>query len=178
MLPLLSLYKDSSDEKLKATLKDEYQRKSRDNARTPMQWTAGPHAGFTTPEAKPWMRAHPNHVDVNAEDQVKDPNSIFHTWRTVLETRKKFLEVFVYGDFDLVAPDHPQVIAYSRTATDGQTAVVASNFSVETVSWEGLKGRPVQEVLVSNGGKNVGNFAGERVTLGPYEGVVVLLKGA
>jgi trehalose-6-phosphate hydrolase len=174
---LASLHKDSADEALKATLKDEYQRKSRDNARTPMQWTAGPNAGFTDAGVKPWMRVHPNHTEINAEAQTGDKSSVYHAWRAVLETRKKHLDVFVYGDFGLVEPDHPQVIAYSRTAADGTTAVVAANFSAETVEWNGLAGTSVGEVLASNAGKTaeiIGN--GSKLTLGPYEGLVVLLK--
>ncbi|KAM0656603.1 hypothetical protein ACHAPH_007623 [Verticillium nonalfalfae] len=169
------LYKDSPDEKRKAALRVEYQKKSRDNARTPMQWTAGPHAGFTTPDATPWMRVHPNHTVINADAQVHDPASVFACWRTVLDTRKTHKDVFVYGDFALVDDDHDKIFAYARTADDGATAVVAANFSADEVVWEGFKGRTVAAVLVTNKGRTVDALAGDAVTLAPYEGVAVLL---
>ncbi|RXG48065.1 hypothetical protein VDGE_04509 [Verticillium dahliae] len=170
-----NLYKDSPDEKLKAALRVEYQKKSRDNARTPMQWTAGPHAGFTTPDATPWMRVHPNHTVINADAQVHDPASVFACWRTVLDARQTHKDVFVYGDFALVDDDHDTVFAYARTADDGATAVVAANFSADEVVWDGFKGRTVAEVLVTNKGRTVDALAGGAVTLAPYEGVAVLL---
>ncbi|KAF6814252.1 oligo-glucosidase [Colletotrichum sojae] len=169
-----SLHKDVDDDETLKALKVEYQKKSRDNARTPMQWDATPNAGFTTPEATPWMRVHPNHTEINAASQTSDPNSVFSTWRSVLETRKRHVEVFVYGDFALVDEAHEQVLAYSRTAPDGQVAVIACNFSSEAVEWKGLKGS-VKEVLVTSGGKTVGDFSQGKVALGPYEGVAVLL---
>lgn len=142
-----------------------------------MQWTAGPNAGFTDAGVKPWMRVHPNHAEINAEAQTGDKASVYHAWRTVLQTRKKHLDVFVYGDFGLVEPDHPQVIAYSRTAADGTTAVVAANFSADTVEWSGLAGANVGEVLATNTDKTTESLGdGSKLTLGPYEGLVVLLK--
>lgn len=140
-----------------------------------MQWTAGPHAGFTTPDATPWMRVHPNHTVINADAQVHDPASVFACWRTVLDARKTHKDVFVYGDFALVDDDHDTVFAYARTADDGATAVVAANFSADEVVWDGFKGRTVAEVLVTNKGRTVDALAGGAVTLAPYEGVAVLL---
>lgn len=172
--PCNSLHKDVDDEETLKALKVEYQKKSRDNARTPMQWDASPNAGFTTADATPWMKVHPNHKEINAASQTSNPSSVFHTWRSVLETRKKHVEVFVYGNFELVDEAHEQVLAYSRTAPDGQVAVVACNFSSKPVEWEGLSGK-VKEVLVTSGGKTVGDFSQGKVALGPYEGVAVLL---
>lgn len=171
-----SLHKDSDDEVHKSNLKAEYQRKSRDNARTPMHWTAGPHAGFTSPGSKPWMSVHPNHKDVNAESQVKDESSVLHTWRQVLQVRKKHLEIFVYGDFALVEDKHEQVIGYARRAADGTTAVVAANFTGATAEWKGLEGREVEEVLVSNAMRTIEHLKNGALALGPYEGLVVLLR--
>ncbi|KAK2040553.1 alpha amylase [Colletotrichum somersetense] len=170
-----NLNKDSKDQEYLKLLKSQYQKKSRDNARTPMQWNAGPNAGFTTADATPWMTVHPNHAEINAESQVSDPNSVFSFWKTVLATRKKHLDIFIYGDFNLVDEKHKQVVAYARRSEDGAVAVVACNFSSETVEWTGLKAR-VKEVLVTNGGKTTKDFSRGKVTLGPYEGAVVLLE--
>ncbi|KAK1963706.1 alpha amylase [Colletotrichum sublineola] len=170
-----NLNKDSKDQEYLKLLKSQYQKKSRDNARTPMQWNAGPNAGFTAADAKPWMTVHPNHTEINAESQISDPNSVFSFWKTVLATRKKHLDIFVYGDFNLVDEKHKQIVAYARRSEDGAVAVVVCNFSSETVDWTGLKGG-VNEVLVTNGGKTTKDFSGGKVTLGPYEGAVVLLE--
>ncbi|KAK1636490.1 alpha amylase [Colletotrichum phormii] len=170
-----NLNKDSKDKEYLKFLKSQYQKKSRDNARTPMQWTDAPNAGFTTPQATPWMTVHPNHTEINVALQVSDPASVFNFWKTVLATRKRYLDIFVYGDFALVDEKNERILAYARRAEDGAVAVVACNFSSETVSWEGLKAESVKEVLVSNGGKTVKDFRGGKVSFGPYEGAVVLL---
>ncbi|OHE99598.1 alpha amylase [Colletotrichum orchidophilum] len=170
-----NLHKDSKDKEYLQFLKSQYQKKSRDNARTPMQWTADANAGFTTVEATPWMTVHPNHTEINVASQVSDRNSVFNFWKTVLATRKRYLDIFVYGDFDLVDEKNERILAYARRAEDGAVAIVACNFSTETVEWEGLKGENVKEVLVTNGGKATKDFSGGKVSFGPYEGVVVLL---
>ncbi|KAJ0313418.1 uncharacterized protein N0V96_002517 [Colletotrichum fioriniae] len=170
-----NLHKDSKDKEYLKFLKSQYQKKSRDNARTPMQWTSGPNAGFTAPQATPWMTVHPNHTEINVAAQVSDPASVFTFWKTVLATRKRYLDIFVYGDFALVDEKNEQILAYARRAEDGAVAVVACNFSSGAVSWEGLKAESVKEVLVSNGGKTVEDFKGGKVEFGPYEGTVVLL---
>ncbi|TDZ13001.1 Alpha-glucosidase [Colletotrichum spinosum] len=169
-----NLHKDVDDEAALKALKVEYQKKSRDNARTPMQWDTTANAGFTTPEATPWMKVHPNHTEINAASQTSNPNSVFHTWRATLETRKKFLDIFVYGDFEAVDEPHEQILAYARKAPDGRVAVIVCNFSDKTVEWTGLNGE-VKEVLVTNGGKTAGDFSGGKVSLGPYEAAAVLL---
>ena len=71
----------------------------RDNARTPMQWDAGPHAGFTTGE--PWLGVNPNHVEINAEAARADPDSVFHHYRQLIELRHA-LPVVAHGDFTML----------------------------------------------------------------------------
>lgn len=100
-------------------------RVGRDNARTPMQWTAGPNAGFTT--GTPWMRVNPNHTAVNAEAALADPDSVFHTYQKLIALRKAY-PVFVEGDFTLLCPDDEQVFAYVRRG-GGQAMLVAVNLS-------------------------------------------------
>ena len=100
-------------------------RVGRDNARTPMQWTAGPNAGFTT--GTPWMRVNPNHTAVNAEAALADPGSVFHTYQKLIALRKAY-PVFVEGDFTLLCPDDEQVFAYVRRG-GGQVMLVAVNLS-------------------------------------------------
>lgn len=100
-------------------------RVGRDNARTPMQWTPGPHAGFTT--GTPWMRVNPNHTAVNAEAALADPGSVFYTYQKLIALRKAY-PVFVEGDFTLLCPEDEQVFAYVRRG-GGQALLTAVNLS-------------------------------------------------
>ena len=101
------------------------QRMARDNARTPMQWTAGPNAGFTT--GTPWMRVNPNYTAINAEAALADPASVFYTYQKLIALRKAN-PVFAAGDFTLLCPGDTQVFAYLRRG-GGQTMLVAANLS-------------------------------------------------
>lgn len=101
------------------------QRMARDNARTPMQWTAGPNAGFTT--GTPWMRVNPNYTAINAEAALADPASVFYTYQKLIALRKAN-PVFAAGDFKLLCPGDTQVFAYLRRG-GGQTMLVAANLS-------------------------------------------------
>ena len=93
--------------------------KGRDNARTPMQWDAGPHAGFTTGE--PWLPANPNHVEINAAAAQADPSSVFHHYRALIALRHDN-PLVVDGRFELLLPDHPQLwVIVRRDEADGAT---------------------------------------------------------
>ncbi|EED13699.1 oligo-1,6-glucosidase [Talaromyces stipitatus ATCC 10500] len=139
----------------------QYQKKSRDNARTPVQWTAGPNAGFTSANVKPWMSINPNHTQINAENQLPDPTSAYNYWRSVLSLRKKWLGVFVYDDFVLVDRGNEQLFVYTRQYQD-QKALVICNFTVQMVKW-GVKLHmlaEVKEVLLNTYGVSE-NYLGE-----------------
>ena len=97
----------------------------RDNARTPMQWDASQHAGFTT--GSPWIEANPDHVEVNAAAQVDDPASVYHHYRRLIALRHDN-PVVVHGDFVMLAPEHPALYAFTRTLED-VTLLVVANFS-------------------------------------------------
>ena len=100
-------------------------RMMRDNARTPMQWTAGPHAGFT--DGDPWMMVNPNYTEINAAAALADPDSVFYTYQKLIALRKAH-RVFVEGDFTLLCPEDEQVFAYLRRGA-GQEMLVAVNLS-------------------------------------------------
>ncbi|KAK2600227.1 hypothetical protein QQS21_005023 [Conoideocrella luteorostrata] len=167
-----NLYKDSADENTKALLKTEYQKKSRDNARTPMQWDDSPQAGFTT-SGTPWMRVNDNYKQINAASQVKAPDSVYHTYRRALEKRKEHKDVFVYGDFELVDEENDKIFAYKRVASNGDAALIVCNFSKSEVAWPS----PVKakEVLVSSDGKKLDHVTGDRIRLAPCEAIALLL---
>ena len=103
---------------------------SRDNARTPMQWDASRHAGFTTGE--PWIAVNPNHVEINAESARSDQGSVFHHYRRLIELRHTD-PVVVHGDFTMLLPDDEQVYAFLRRLGDVELLVVA-NISTDEVT--------------------------------------------
>ncbi len=102
--------------------------RGRDNARTPMQWDAGRHAGFT--EGEPWIPVNPNHADVNAAAQVDDPDSVFSHYRKLVELRHTEPAV-VHGDFTMLLPEHPSIYAFTR-AHENVELLVLGNFSGAT----------------------------------------------
>jgi len=103
-------------------------RKSRDNARTPMQWDDTPNAGFSS--GRPWIAVNPNYRQINAAQAVADPDSIFHYYRRLIQLRKAN-PVFVYGRYGLLLEDDDSVYAFTRTLDD-QRLLVLLNFSAGT----------------------------------------------
>ncbi len=106
--------------------------RGRDNARTPMQWTAGENAGFTT--GTPWLPVNDNHSFINAEAALADPDSIFHYYQKLIALRKATPEIRE-GDFTLLCPEDEQVFAYIRSTARGQVLVVC-NFSGRDAAFE------------------------------------------
>ncbi len=98
--------------------------KGRDNARTPMQWTKEAHAGFTT--GTPWLPVNPNHIWINAEDQVGREASVFEYYRELIRLRKEH-GVFADGDFDMKYREHPHLVWYERR-NDSEEMLVVCNF--------------------------------------------------
>jgi oligo-1,6-glucosidase len=96
---------------------------SRDNARTPMQWDAGPAAGFTT--GTPWIAVNPDHTEVNAAAQRADPGSVFHYYRRLIALRHED-PVVQSGGYELLLADHPQLYAFTRTLGPQRLLVVAN----------------------------------------------------
>ena len=104
--------------------------RSRDNARSPMQWNDGSHAGFT--DGIPWLPVNPNYVTINAATQVDDPDSVFHHFRKLIKLRHDH-PVVVHGRFELLLPDHGQIWALTRTLDD-QVLVMIANCSSDPAS--------------------------------------------
>ncbi len=135
----------------------------RDNARTPMQWNAGPGAGFT--EGTPWIGLNPNYTEINAEREMADPDSVFHYYRRLIGLRHS-LPVVVYGRFEALLTDDPCVYAYRRIL-DGSVMTVACSWSENPAActlFDGLEGRE----LISNYGSHLPG------KLQPYEARVIL----
>ena len=110
-------------------------RTSRDNARTPMQWTDEVYAGFSTVE--PIQKINRNRSWLNVEAQEKDEQSILNHYRRLIHLRKnlEYLETLVFGDFALLDPKNPDVYAYTRTSSQKKITVIA-NFRPTTIKFE------------------------------------------
>ncbi len=138
---------------------------SRDNARTPMQWSGGENAGFT--KGTPWMKVNPNYSEINVESQQGDADSVLHYYQELIALRKseEYKEVFTYGWFAPVYGDQEKIMAFYRYL-DGEAkkpekrVLVAANFG------EGPMELPleykVKETLLSNLPQN---HVGERLVL-------------
>ena len=109
--------------------------KSRDNARTPMQWNDKKNAGFT--EGTPWIMVNPNYTEINAEKEMADPDSVFHYYRKLIALRRssEWSDLIVYGHYELLAPEDPYVFAYIREY-EGQKLLVICNVSDEKVPFQ------------------------------------------
>ncbi|KAK6949857.1 hypothetical protein Daesc_008180 [Daldinia eschscholtzii] len=150
--------------------------KARDHARTPMQWTAGENAGFCDPGTKPWMRVMDDYQKVNVEAQTKadDPNefSVWKFWQWALKHRKDHAGAFVYGDFQELSHEHPDVYAYVRTSVKGDRWLVILNFSKKELEWTLPPSFGVESWVVSNYAKGVPDKPKQSsVPLKPWEGV-------
>ncbi|MGU5699674.1 alpha,alpha-phosphotrehalase [Aeromonas allosaccharophila] len=105
--------------------------KSRDNSRTPMQWSAAANAGFTS--GTPWLKPAANYSEINAEAALADQNSVFWHYRDLIALRKAH-PIFTQGDYQELLAGHPQIWAYARRA-NGKTLLVVSNFYGEPVEF-------------------------------------------
>lgn len=120
--------------------------KSRDNARTPMQWDSSKNAGFTTGVS--WLPVNPNYVQINAVQELSDPDSVFYTYQKLIALRKAY-EVFVDGDFTLLYPEDEDLVVYTRQNASEKLIVIA-NFHGNTVSMPVVDGVNGAELLCSS----------------------------
>lgn len=143
--------------------------KSRDNARTPMQWDASENAGFTT--GIPWIAVNPNYKKINVADQLKREDSVFHYYQKLIRLRKEN-EIIVYGNYELLLPEDENIFAYVRTL-DNQKLLVVCNFSKSEQKFD-FSGYENTKVLISNYNRD----ARKDGILKPYEATVLLLENA
>lgn len=102
---------------------------SRDNSRTPMQWNNENNAGFST--GNPWIGVNPNYKEINVEQAIKDPNSILHFYKKLIQLRKQN-DVLIYGSYDLMLEEHEQIFAYTRKLEGEVILVLVNLFGEET----------------------------------------------
>jgi oligo-1,6-glucosidase len=157
--------------------------KGRDNARTPMQWTAEPGAGFT--QGTPWLAVNPNHATLNLAAQADDAASVLHFHRCLVALRKAH-PALAAGRFEPLLPDHPQVFACLRSAADGERLLAVCNVSAEPAdaAWPDGLGMAGAELLLSVHGDLPGALPGSlpdalnHARLRPWEGLLLRLPPA
>ncbi|KAH9886100.1 glycoside hydrolase family 13 protein [Xylariomycetidae sp. FL2044] len=151
--------------------------KARDHARTPMQWSAEENAGFCDAGTKPWMRVMDDYKTVNVEAQRKadepDDLSVWQFWQRGLKDRKEHADVFVYGDFHELSPEHPSIYAYVRSNDKGDRWLVVLNFSGKEVEWTMPDDLETEFWACSNYVKGkVDKPSKGKVPLRPWEGIL------
>ena len=139
---------------------------SRDNSRTPMQWNNSENAGFTTGE--PWIKVNSNYKEINAEEQVEDPNSILKYYKKLIALRKN-KAALVYGSFQEIYREHEEIYAYLRQL-EGQTLLIIVNFFGNEPVFEFPEyiDYDKKQVLLSNY-KVEGEEISKSIKLRPYE---------
>jgi len=148
--------------------------KSRDNARTPMQWDETDEAGFTT--GVPWMPVNPNYKRINAVAQIGDEDSVYNYYRKLISLRKEY-PIIVNGDFELVGEDNADVFAYLRHWKD-QILWVACNFTDRMQKIVSPSSNHAEyrkwDVICDNYSPSGYPFEKGQIELRPYEAVAVL----
>ncbi|WP_034761689.1 glycoside hydrolase family 13 protein [Rossellomorea vietnamensis] len=155
------------------TIMEAIYRKGRDNARTPMQWDDSEHAGFTT--GTPWLKVNPNYKQINAENALKDPVSIYYYYKELNRLRMEH-DIIVYGTYDLILDDHEQLYAYTRTLGKGKL-VILCNFTGEEAAFTLPEGLHLESssLLIGNY-ESKDNHLEENGKLKPYEARVYKLN--
>ncbi|MGM0213111.1 alpha-glucosidase [Enterococcus sp. AZ109] len=144
-------------------------RRSRDNSRTPMQWDTSKNAGFSTAD-KTWMKVNPNYPTINAADELKQADSVFHHYRQLVQLRREspYQDVIVYGQFVPLNEDVDGTIIYQRELGK-QKVLVAINYTnmLQTIEIA----EEFKQYLLGNYDET--KLAGQQLTLRPYESVVL-----
>ena len=143
---------------------------SRDNARTPMQWTHEFNAGFT--KGIPWLKINPNYKKINVKKALKDQHSLFHHYQKLIDLRKhsEYKDVIVYGEF-IPVESSDQFFVYERVSRDNRLLIINS-FSDRKEAYE-LEDEIIKIVL-SNYEKV--ELKGHKITLKPYQAIILELK--
>ena len=147
--------------------------KSRDNSRTPIQWNSEENAGFTT--GTPWIPVAKSYKEINAENALKDDNSIFYHYKKLISLRKEY-DVISKGNFNMILEDNNKVLGYTRNY-ENKTLVVLNNFYGEEakvdIPSQLLENNNVK-VLISNYSNEV--KLNKEMTLRPYESIVYYIE--
>ncbi len=155
--------------------------RSRDNGRTPMQWSDSPNAGFST--GTPWIGVNRNHARINAVTEAGDSNSVFHYYRHLIQLRREH-PVVVYGSYSDLLPEHEKLFVFQRSGMDERLLVIL-NFSPDTVPADLNGAGKASETTKTTCKKLLGNYSDSpyfledvnvHIKLRPYEAVIYSKK--
>ena len=143
--------------------------KSRDNARTPMQWDDSDNAGFTT--GKPWFRVSDRYKEINVKQALADKDSIFYYYKKLIELRHKE-SLLTEGNYQLLLPEDEKIFAYLRN-TENETWLIVANMSEDTALTDELKPfvNDKQDIMIGNYDR-----ANLDEALRPYESFMMRIK--
>lgn len=146
--------------------------KSRDNPRTPMQWTKGYLAGFST--FMPWMMINYNYKRINVENNLKNKNSLWYHYQELIRLRRSSVdhELITYGDFQLLDPLDENLFCFTRTLND-QSLLVINSFSTHKMDYD-ISKYEIIEMLISNYKKHI--IKDGILKLKPFESIVFKIK--
>jgi oligo-1,6-glucosidase len=143
---------------------------SRENGRTPMQWDDSENAGFTT--GTPWKRVNENYKDINVASQEKDPNSVLNHFRKMVKLRNDN-KLLVYGNYQLIQAEHPDIYAYTRIMDD-QKMLVLLNFTDHSSTIQLPEAKSIQNTLINN--YESLSIENDNVILQAYQSVILSLN--
>ncbi|AZR72972.1 glucohydrolase [Anoxybacter fermentans] len=147
--------------------------KSRDNARTPVQWTAGKNAGFTT--GTPWLKVNPNYKQINVEEAQKDPDSVLNYYKKLIRLRKREENLaLIYGNYIPLFEDHEKIYSYIRQL-DNDRFLIILNFSKEKLNFT-LDEIPYKDYQLLIANYPVQDEKLEQIKLRPYEARIYRLR--
>jgi oligo-1,6-glucosidase len=145
---------------------------SRDHPRTPMQWSNEIHAGFS--KQSPYMKVNPNYVEINAENQINDTNSLWHHYRKLIELRRKspYQQLILYGSYEIIDIYHPTLYTYIRRVDD-QVLLVINSFDQNPQTYD-LKTYDIIDVVIHN--YDIPNITNNQIQLRPFESIALYVK--
>ncbi|OHT06805.1 alpha amylase [Tritrichomonas foetus] len=145
-----------------------FNRRSRDNARTPFPWNGEENAGSTGKGVKPWLKVNPNNNVINVEKEEKDENSVLNFYRRLIDLRQnsEIHDELVYGNF--VTTEHKGGIIAYRRQYNGRSVLVINNF----VNTEQIIDAPKGKLVFQNFGPL--NESNGKVTVAPFQSLVFL----
>ncbi|MCV9877399.1 glycoside hydrolase family 13 protein [Brenneria izbisi] len=145
---------------------------SRDNSRTPFQWSNADNAGFTA--GTPWLRINPNYKEINATDQIKDPDSVYNFYRQLIAIRQA-TPALTYGAYQDLDPNNNDVYAYTRTLK-GEKYLIVVNFREQPISYSLPDASPIKKTLLESGMKTHVQPGATRLELQPWQSGIYQLN--
>nr|WP_299833618.1 alpha-amylase family glycosyl hydrolase [uncultured Metabacillus sp.] len=145
--------------------------RSRDNSRTPFHWNDQEYGGFS--KVKPWLGMNDNYRSINVEQQEKDPNSILHFYKKIIQLRQKS-ECLIYGEIEPILEEHPTIVAYKRKYY-AEEIICYFNFSCDE---QKVVLDDKFDVLLDNYKEDKQTVSEQEYFLKPYQALILLKQGA